>query len=166
MPLEDLYGNHWSISGKDEPDDSTADEAVFMPGHNPLLLLKPSLWCQMHGVGRLSLATLANNPFDDATPKFFAAFEDMLGRAAPERVQVVRPFAHLAKQNVLQLGRHLPLELSFSCLSPANNLHCGRCNKCAERRRAFHEIGRSDPTRYAASWRHAASSPGSHAAGR
>jgi 7-cyano-7-deazaguanine synthase len=149
MPLEDLYGNHWSLSGENVPDGTTADEAVFMPGRNPLLLLKPALWCQMNGVGRLALATLGNNPFDDATPEFFAAFESMLQRATGERVQVVRPFASMAKHKVLELGRHLPLELTFSCLSPVNGAHCGACNKCAERRLAFREIGRDDPTYYA-----------------
>ena len=167
MPLADLYGGHWSISGENVPDDTTADEAVFMPGHNPLLLLKPALWCQMHGVGQLALATLANNPFDDATPKFFAAFEEMLRQTATEPVQIVRPFAHLTKQSVLQLGRQLPLELTFSCLAPVNGLHCGRCNKCAERRLAFRQIGRDDPTRYAASAvRQQADSMAPHAAGR
>jgi 7-cyano-7-deazaguanine synthase len=149
MPLEDLYGNHWSLSGENVPDDTTPDEAVFMPGRNPLLLLKPALWCQMHGIGRLALATLGNNPFDDATPEFFAAFEGMLQRATGERVQIVRPFASMAKRSVLQLGRHLPLELTFSCLSPVNGAHCGACNKCAERRLAFRETGRDDPTYYA-----------------
>jgi 7-cyano-7-deazaguanine synthase len=163
MPLEDLYGDHWSISGENVPDDTTADDAVFMPGHNPLLLLKPALWCQMHGVGQLALATLASNPFDDATPEFFAAFEEMLGRAATERVQIVRPFAHLTKQSVLQLGRHLSLELTFSCLSPTEGLHCGECNKCAERRLAFRQIGRDDPTSYVASSpRPSAALPASH----
>jgi 7-cyano-7-deazaguanine synthase len=149
MPLEDLYGNHWSLSGENVPDDTTADEAVFMPGRNPLLLLKPALWCQMHGIGRLALATLVNNPFDDATPEFFAAFETMLQRATGDEVQIIRPFASMAKPSVLQLGRHLPLELTFSCLSPVNGLHCGACNKCAERGQAFREIGRDDPTCYA-----------------
>jgi 7-cyano-7-deazaguanine synthase len=149
MPLEDLYGNHWSLSGENVPDDTTADEAVFMPGRNPLLLLKPALWCQMHDIGRLALATLGNNPFDDATPEFFAAFEQMVQRATGELVQVVRPFASMAKHSVLQLGRHLPLELTFSCLSPVNGMHCGVCNKCAERRLAFRQIGRDDPTCYA-----------------
>ncbi|HEY3392274.1 MAG TPA: 7-cyano-7-deazaguanine synthase [Lacipirellulaceae bacterium] len=167
MPLADLYVDHWSISGENVPDDTTADEAVFMPGHNPLLLLKPALWCQMHGIGQLALATLANNPFEDATPEFFAAFENMLGRAASERVHIVRPFAHLTKHSVLQLGRHLPLERTFSCLSPDGGLHCGRCNKCAERRLAFHQIGRDDPTSYAASSsRHWSGSPASYAARR
>src|SRR5712671_5691504 len=75
MPLDDLYGDHWSLSGADVPDDHTPDEAVYLPGHNPLLLIKPAVWCRMHGIGHLTLATLSNNPFPDATPAFFAQFE-------------------------------------------------------------------------------------------
>ena len=136
--------------GNPDPDDTTADESVFMPGHNPLLLLKPALWCQMHGVGQLALATLASNPFDDATPEFFAAFESMIRQATGDRLRILRPFEGLAKRIVLERGRHLPLQLTFSCLAPVDGNHCGRCNKCAERRLAFRQIGRGDPTRYAA----------------
>jgi 7-cyano-7-deazaguanine synthase len=150
MPLNELYGDHWSISGEDVPDDTTPDEAVFMPGRNPLLLVKPALWCRMHGIGQLALATLANNPFDDATPAFFAAFENMIRQATGEGVQIVRPFEGMTKYSVLELGRHLPLELTFSCLAPMSGFHCGRCNKCAERRLAFYQIGASDSTCYAA----------------
>jgi 7-cyano-7-deazaguanine synthase len=148
LPLDDLYADHWSISGGNVPDDSSPDEAVFMPGRNPLLLLKPALWCQRHGISQLALATLASNPFDDATPGFFAAFEEMLRQATDSYLEIVRPFAHLGKDRVMELGRHLPLELTFSCLAPIGGLHCGRCNKCAERRRAFRQIKRADRTRY------------------
>ncbi|HEY5599987.1 MAG TPA: 7-cyano-7-deazaguanine synthase, partial [Candidatus Manganitrophaceae bacterium] len=48
----------------------------------------------------------------------------------------------------LERGRGLPLELTFSCIAPKGRLHCGRCNKCAERIRAFRSSGFSDPTRY------------------
>src|SRR6476659_262842 len=78
MPLADLYGDHWSLSGADVPDEHTSDEAVYRPGHNPLLLIKPAVWCRMHGIGHLTLATLSNNPFSDATPAFFGRFEEML----------------------------------------------------------------------------------------
>ena len=150
MPLEDMYGDHWSISGANVPDESTPDEAVFMPGRNPLLLIKPVLWCQMHGVGQLAMATLENNPFDDATPKFFESFEQMIQQATGERIEIVRPFERLPKHRVMELGRHLPLELTFSCLSPRGGLQCGQCNKCAERRAGFRRIGAQDLTRYSA----------------
>jgi 7-cyano-7-deazaguanine synthase len=149
MPLADLYGDHWSITGADVPDDATPDEAVFMPGRNPLLLMKPALWCGMHGIEHLAIATLANNPFDDATPEFFARFSDMLTAATGFRLQIARPFERLTKDRVLELGRHLPLELTFSCLSPIGRLHCGTCNKCAERRSAFRKAGIADATTYA-----------------
>jgi 7-cyano-7-deazaguanine synthase len=149
LPIADLYGDHWSLSGADVPDERTPDEAVYLPGRNPLLLIKPALWCRMHGIDQLTLATLANNPFPDATPEFFARFEAMLHAAMDGSVRILRPFEHFSKKRVLELGRHLPLGLTFSCLKPAGTLHCGRCNKCAERQRAFREIGIDDPTEYA-----------------
>jgi 7-cyano-7-deazaguanine synthase len=148
MPLEDIYGRHWSITGNQVPDDRSPDEAVFLPGRNPLLLMKPALWCHAHGIAQLALATLAGNPFPDATPEFFARFEAMLHAALEGEVQITRPFERLTKSRVLELGRRLPLELTFSCLAPVDGLHCGHCNKCAERRRGFLEIGLEDRTRY------------------
>ncbi|MEX2316675.1 MAG: 7-cyano-7-deazaguanine synthase [Pirellulales bacterium] len=150
MPLADLYDGHWSMSGRAVPDQKSPDEAVFLPGRNPLLLIKPVLWCQQHGVRRLALATLASNPFDDATPEFFAQFQDAMRQATGERVEIVRPFETLSKRSVMELGRRLPLDLTFSCLSPVNGLHCGRCNKCAERQAAFRHLESGDPTPYAA----------------
>ncbi|HVT29741.1 MAG TPA: 7-cyano-7-deazaguanine synthase [Lacipirellulaceae bacterium] len=149
LPIADLYGDHWSLSGADVPDERTPDEAVYLPGRNPLLLIKPALWCRMHGIGHLNLATLASNPFPDATPEFFARFEAMLHAAMDGEVHISRPFEQLSKQHVLEWGRHLPLGLTFSCLKPADGLHCGHCNKCAERQRAFRELGIDDPTEYA-----------------
>jgi 7-cyano-7-deazaguanine synthase len=113
------------------------------------MLVKPAIWCRMHGIGQLTLATLSNNPFSDARPAFFACFEEMLHEAMGGTVEIARPFEQLTKREVLTMGRHLPLELTFSCLGPVDGLHCGHCNKCAERRRAFFEVGITDPTEYA-----------------
>jgi 7-cyano-7-deazaguanine synthase len=48
----------------------------------------------------------------------------------------------------MELGRDYPLELTFSCINPKGALHCGRCNKCHERREGFQLIGAVDPTNY------------------
>jgi 7-cyano-7-deazaguanine synthase len=149
MPLRDLYEKHWSITGRNAPDADTPDDAVYLPGRNALLTIKPALWCGMHGIEELALAVLASNPFSDATDEFFRQFEASLQQATGSRVRITRPFAHLRKNEVMELGRGLPLELTFSCIAPVDGLHCGRCNKCAERQQAFRNVGAIDPSRYA-----------------
>ena len=149
LPLADVYGPHWSVTGDRVPDQATADDAVYLPGRNLLLLMKPAVWCQLHGVGEIALATLAGNPFSDASDDFFAAYEAALNRSAGANIKIVRPFAKLQKREVMRLGREDPLEETFSCISPIRGLHCGRCNKCAERKAAFVSAEMKDPTNYA-----------------
>jgi 7-cyano-7-deazaguanine synthase len=149
LPLGDLYQDHWSISGSETPDDDSPDEAVYLPGRNALLALKPLLWCQTHGVEELAIGVLRGNPFADASDAFFDQFGAAVatGGRGPQ-VRVTRPFAKLTKADVLQRAAGLPLELTFSCLSPRDDQHCGRCNKCGERRAVFAALGLADPTVY------------------
>lgn len=153
VPVRDLYGDHWSVSGRGVPGFHTPDEAVFLPGRNVLLLGKAMIWCLLHRVDAVALATLSHNPFPDATNEFFTAYEDAVNRGIGGHVRVLRPYAALTKAEVLARGRDLPLELTFSCIQPTGGLHCGQCNKCAERQQAFQRAGMVDATRYAASAR-------------
>jgi 7-cyano-7-deazaguanine synthase len=148
LPVADLYDGHWAITGQGVPDADSADEAVFLPGRNVLLLAKAMLWCYLHQVPAVALAHLAANPFGDASPAFFEQYEKLIHTAVGRNVRVERPFAHLEKKAVLLLGADLPLEKTFSCIDPVGLAHCGRCNKCAERRQAFADSGISDPTSY------------------
>jgi 7-cyano-7-deazaguanine synthase len=148
MPVNDLYDGHWSITGEDVPGVDTPDEAVFLPGRNVLFLAKAMIWCHLHAVEAVALAVLKRNPFPDATPEFFAAFQDVVDRAVDGEVRVLRPYAELSKVDVLRRGRSMPLGLTFSCIQPREGRHCGVCNKCAERRDAFTAAGMPDPTEY------------------
>jgi 7-cyano-7-deazaguanine synthase len=152
LPLADVYGQHWSLDGRDVPDAASPDEAVFLPGRNALLLLKPALWCQQHGLARVALGPLASNPFPDARAEFFASLETTLRLSNPVPLSILRPFGELHKIDVLRLGRALPLEHTWSCIAPvecsSRFVHCGQCNKCAERQRAFVDAGMNDPTKY------------------
>lgn len=148
LPLADLYGDHWSITGQNVPDADSPDDAVYLPGRNPLLLVKTRVWCHLHGVTQLAIGSLASNPFADAGEPFFRRFEESLDVALGDRVALVRPLVGAEKRRHMQLGRKYPLELTFSCLAPRYGLHCGRCNKCAERQKAFREGEIPDPTIY------------------
>jgi 7-cyano-7-deazaguanine synthase len=149
LPLDDLYDGHWSITGRDVPPDDTPDEAVYLPGRNPLLLVKAAVWCQMQGIEELAIAPLASNPFADATDEFFATFGRVMTLAGDAPLRITRPFAKMTKREVMSLGREYPLVHTFSCIAPSDGLHCGRCNKCGERKSAFKLAGLADPTRYA-----------------
>ncbi|MBI3836553.1 MAG: 7-cyano-7-deazaguanine synthase [Planctomycetia bacterium] len=151
LPLADVYGDHWSITGRGVPRADEPDEAVYLPGRNPLLMIKAQVWCRLHGVSRLALGSLQSNPFADATDEFFRQFEAAMDHAVSGHVELLRPFSALDKRQVMELGRSLPFELTFSCLAPRLGEHCGKCNKCAERQQAFLQSGLTDPTRYAAS---------------
>lgn len=148
LPVADIYDSHWSLTGKNVPNATSADEAVFLPGRNALLLVKASVWCQLHGVDRLALAPLGTSPFGDASTEFVARFQEAMNFGAARALKIVLPFATLNKRRVMELGRHLPLDHTFSCIAPIGGKHCGTCNKCAERRHAFAVAEIPDPTIY------------------
>jgi 7-cyano-7-deazaguanine synthase len=150
QPVTDLYGDHWSLTGRGVPAAGTPDEDVFLPGRNVLLLAKSLLWCHLHAVPEVAMAPLAANPFPDATPEFFRDFAAVVNCAVGGSARVIRPYAHLHKTDVLRRGAGLPLELTFSCIRPASGRHCGRCSKCYERQQGFRDARIADPTDYAA----------------
>jgi len=149
MPIADVYGEHWSVTGQEVPDHETPDEAIFLPGRNACLLIKPVLYCQQQGISQLALASLGTNPFADATEEFFGELMGALNRGVRSPVALTLPFGQLTKTAVMRLAGDCPLELTFSCVDPSGSLHCGRCNKCAERKSAFAAAGMADPTCYA-----------------
>ena len=149
LPIQDLQKTHWSVTGKGVPDASSEDSAVYIPGRNIFLLAKAGVWCNLKDIPTLAIGILRGNPFPDATPSFFETLEASFSEGLRFDLTIITPFAHLSKKEVVFKGKELPLELTFSCFSPRGESHCGACNKCAERKRAFRNAALSDPTSYA-----------------
>ncbi len=149
LPAKDLYGDHWSLTGLEVPDAETSDEAVYLPGRNLLLLSKVAVWCERNGINAMALGTLKGNPFSDNTTAFYQAMCRVLSMALACEFEILTPFGDLSKEEVIGMGRGLPLELTFSCILPINGSPCGACNKCAERKRALDRANGSDATNIA-----------------
>lgn len=151
FPVEDLYGRHWSTAlDLPVPGAGTEPGAVLLPGRNLLLLAKSAVWCSLHNVPGLVVAPLAGNPFPDATDLFFRQFEQTARTGLSRSMFVLCPVRGLAKADLIRVGARWPLHLTMSCINPQDEMHCGVCNKCEERREAFREAGVPDPTQYAA----------------
>lgn len=151
MPIDDIYEGHWSITGNDIPDSNSEDPSVYLPGRNLLLLSKTAVFCAQKKINCIALASLSNNPFPDATNSFFCQFEKMASIGLANPIKIITPFANHTKSEVILEGQNLPLHLTFSCIDPINNQHCGSCNKCEERISAFATSGVKDPTNYSES---------------
>ncbi len=151
MPVDDLYGRHWSLTGEEAPDATSPNEAVYLPGRNLLLLAKTGVLAAGRGCRSIVMGPLAANPFPDGRREFFDRMGEALGLAMglDGPLAIETPLAGLSKAEVIRRGAGLRLDLTFSCLDPApGHRHCGRCNKCAERMRGFAEAEIQDPTEY------------------
>ena len=150
VPIKAVYGDHWSLNGNTVPSADEPDSAVYLPGRNILLIGLAAVWCSTHGVSRIAIGSLGGNPFPDATPEFFERFASTLSVGLGHKIIVEAPYRDLHKSDIIRQFSELPLELTLTCMAPAAGKHCGRCNKCGERRKAFRASGIADPTCYSA----------------
>ncbi len=160
VPVDRVYGRHWSLTGEDVPGYDAAIDSDYLPGRNVLLLGVAGVWCALHDVHRIALGSLMQNPYPDATPEFFADYGRLLSGALSHSIEVVAPYRGMEKSELIRAHRELPLHLTLTCIGQkagasldegglGGPLHCGACVKCHERHEAFVEAGVPDRTRYA-----------------
>src|SRR5277367_4366620 len=137
LPMRDLSGDHWSVTGRNVPGYNAALSSNYILGRNFTLLTKAAIFCARNRIGEIAMAPLESNPFPDARPEFFRAFERAVKLGMELPLRVVTPFEGREKSDVIKKGRALPLELTLSCANPRGSFHCGACTKCAERVEGF-----------------------------
>jgi len=153
LPMPEVYGRHWSTTGKNSPGPFSKDESVYLPGRNILFLAKAATYAALNGIFFIEIGVLRGNPFGDSQEIFFKKISEALSLGLGQKIRVLAPFRKFKKEEVMAKFKELPLEWTFSCIKPKGNYHCGVCNKCAERKRAFFSAGIADKT-----WYHASSS--------
>lgn len=88
--------------------------------------------------------------YPDCRPGFYKAFEKAAQLGTEREIVIEAPFGGGSKADILlsavELG--VPLDRTWSCYE-RGPVHCGRCESCRNRRKAFREAGVPDPTQYA-----------------
>jgi 7-cyano-7-deazaguanine synthase len=147
LPLRDVYGSLGSAVSEAAPVYGPPEQPDY-PGRHVVLLSKAAIYCSLNRIPRIVLGVRGVNPFPGAPAEFFATIERALSLGLDHTLSIERPLATLRKVDVVRMGAHLPLELTFSCIRPDGELHCGDCTKCRERQEGFIEAGVVDRTRY------------------
>lgn len=88
--------------------------------------------------------------YPDCRPGWVEAMGRVMREATDSWVQLLAPFLHHTKADILKRGLELkvPFRLTRTCYSD-QEIACGRCGACQERLEAFRLVGEEDPLPYA-----------------
>ncbi|MBL4575127.1 MAG: 7-cyano-7-deazaguanine synthase QueC [Opitutaceae bacterium] len=88
--------------------------------------------------------------YPDCRESFMQAFAQAMSAGTYEAIQLLRPFISMDKAAIATEGKKLGVDFSktWSCYK-GENIHCGTCGTCVERREAFIKAGLPDETLYA-----------------
>lgn len=87
--------------------------------------------------------------YPDCRKEFCKSFENTARLGTGVEIRIEAPLSNLRKSEVLKIGKQLgvPFELTWSCYR-GEEKHCGRCESCWNRKKAFKEAKIDDPTEY------------------
>jgi len=128
---------------------------TVVPNRNAIMLSIAFGIAVARGADRVGAAMHAGDHavYPDCRPAFVEAFNAMQivaveGHGHPT-LQLWTPFINLKKSHIATIGSEHDVDYSqtWSCYK-GQELHCGACGTCYERREAFRDGGVADPTIY------------------
>lgn len=153
-----LPGSSLTTADVDVPDGHYAEETMritVVPNRNAMMLAIAFGIAAAHDAALVATAVHAGDHFiyPDCRPAFVDAFRTMEQQSLMGmwKVDLHAPFVQMSKGAIVRLGAKLgvPYEDTWSCYK-GQDVHCGACGTCFERREAFAEAEVPDPTEYAA----------------
>ncbi len=124
---------------------------TYVPARNLLFLsiaasVAESLGCDKiwYGIQRHDLYA-----YWDTSAEFVKNVQSVIDLNRLHHITIETPFVDMSKAEILKLGRHLDVDYSktWSCYA-GRDLACGVCPTCAERLKAFKQVGLVDPLQY------------------
>lgn len=87
--------------------------------------------------------------YPDCRPEFVDAFDAAARAGTFVGIGLLSPYTNLTKADIARRGKELNIDYAqtWSCYK-GEELHCGRCGTCVERREALAEAGINDTTKY------------------
>lgn len=130
--------------------DETARK-VWVPGRNVVFTSIALSFAEAEGAEKIIVGWDFEEAatFPDNSKEFLQAFNHVLEIGSLENVQIEAPLIQMDKKEIVVMGNEIdaPLNLSYSCYV-GEEMHCGICESCMRRKRAFELAGVGDGVKY------------------
>jgi 7-cyano-7-deazaguanine synthase len=149
--LKEIFSNVTSLCNTDIPLTSEFSAPIIVPFRNAIFLSAAVAYAVTVGADKIFYgAQGSDEPFyPDCRKEFYEAFEKAARLGTCEEITIKAPFSGGKKSDLIKEGTKLgvPFELTWSCYRDEKK-HCGKCESCVNRKKAFQEAGVIDPTKY------------------
>jgi 7-cyano-7-deazaguanine synthase len=149
--LKGVFGDVTSLCNSDIPLTAEFSQPIIVPFRNAIFLSVAVSYAVSVGAGKIFYgAHGSDEPFyPDCRREFYEAFEGAACLGTGEDITIQAPFSGKCKSEVIKEGAKLgvPFEFTWSCYRDGGK-HCGKCESCNNRKKAFKEAGIADPTKY------------------
>lgn len=154
--IRDLLGGS-SLTASDIPVpeghyEEESMKATVVPNRNMIMLSVATGWAISLKADSVTYGAHSGDHaiYPDCRKEFADAMDAAIHLADWHQISLNRPFVGKTKAEIVALGYDLkvPFEQTWSCYK-GEDIHCGRCGTCVERKEAFQLAGVDDPTQYA-----------------
>jgi 7-cyano-7-deazaguanine synthase len=129
---------------------------TYLPNRNMILMSIAAAYAEVCGFDEVYIGLQCHDMYSyhDTTERFLDKINDVLNENRKHKVTIQAPFIHSSKTEELNLllevdGNLNLLEHTLTCYDPdKEGRSCGKCPSCAERLKAFENIGRKDVIEY------------------
>ncbi len=124
---------------------------TYVPNRNMIFLSLAAAYAESVGVTSVYYGAQAHDLYGywDTTLDFLSRLNAVFQLNRQQPIQIEAPFVQYSKTDVLRTGLALGVDYAhtWSCYA-GEEIACGRCPTCAERLKAFAEVGIRDPVMY------------------
>jgi len=149
--LKEIFSNVTSLCNEAIPLTSEFSNPIIVPFRNAIFLSVAVAYASAVGAQDIFYGAQGSDEpnYPDCRRDFYEAFEKAAKLGTEQDITIQAPFNGYKKSELLKeaVKLHVPLELTWSCYRDAEK-HCGKCESCINRKKAFQEAGLADPTKY------------------
>lgn len=152
--MNQLFKSDLLKSGGEVPEghyEELTMKQTVVPFRNGIMMAIVAGFAESMGAQGLVIAAHSGDHaiYPDCREDFMKSMGEAIRLGTYEQVEVIRPFIAMSKAEIAKWGQELGVDFfhTWSCYK-GDNVHCGKCGTCVERREAFIVSGMKDPTVY------------------